>query len=273
MQLAVWNYPPADLMVSGFSSGPHKGQVDLLRRSPEECEQLLQERRLDAALVPTLAVLRNIKDYDVLPAVALSSWTYPFARLVMDHGLDEPLTRIAYDPLFEQEAFVTRLTLREHYRMKPEFVPHEGASIAEILDSDADGHLIVGPTVPTMSFDRLTLDVGQEWFELAQYPMCWGLFASPRGEASPEVIRTVRNGIRASESQRRVWLRAQETSQDLHTFYAEDLRFRLDDLVIASLTEFKQYLFYYDMIDEVVEIPFVYLSDEEEEEQGGSPLV
>ena len=274
MQLAVWNFPPVDLMVSGFTSGAGKGQVELLRRSPEECEQLLQERRLDVALLPTLALLRNSKDYDVLPAVALSSWTYPFARLVLDHGLDEPLAHVAFDPIHEQEAFVTRVTLREHYRMEPAFVPFEGASAAELLAADTDGHLLVGPAVPTMAFDRLTLDVGQEWFELAQYPMCWGLFASPKGEATPEVIRAVRNGIRASESRRRIWLRAQETSQDLHTFYAEDLRFRLDDLVTASLTELQQYLFYYDLVDEVVDIPFAYLpDDEDDEEQGGSPRI
>jgi predicted solute-binding protein len=266
IQIAAWNYPPADLLTAGFMTGPLKGRAQIRRAPMETCERLLRDGEVECALLPTLNIIRNVDAFDVLPAVALSSWTYPFARLVLDHGLDTPIRRVAFDPTFEQETFLTRLGLREHYRMEPEFVALEGASIHELLDADADGHLLVGPTVPTISFDRLTFDVGQEWYELAQYPMCWGLFATLKGQADPDLIRLVLSGVRASEKQRHVWIRAQETSQDLHTFYAEDLRLRLDDLVVASLTQYHEYLFYYDQVEEVRDLPFVFLPGEPEEE-------
>ncbi|MEX0747681.1 MAG: MqnA/MqnD/SBP family protein [Rhodothermales bacterium] len=267
MKIAVWNTLPADLLASGFASGPHKERFDIRRVTEDECERLLREREVDVALLPTLAVLRGTDDFDVLPAVALSSWSYPFARLVIDHGLDEPVARVAFDSDHEQEAFLTRLTLREHYKMEPEFVSMPGAPLRELLEADADAHLLVGASVPTMSFDRLTLDIGQEWYELAQYPMCWGLFVARKHEAGPDTIRAIRLGVEASEKHRNVWIRAQETSQDLHVFYAEDLRLRLDDLIESSLSEYRQYLFFYELIEDVRDIPVVYLDEDEEEEE------
>ena len=266
MNIAVWNTPPADLLASGFTSGPFKDLFEI-RRVPEyECERLLREREVDVALLPTLALLRGTDDFDVLPAVALSSWSYPFARLVIDHGLDRPVERVAFDSEYEQEAFLTRLALREHYKMEPDFVPMPGAPLHELLEADTDAHLLVGPSVPTMSLDRLTMDIGQEWYELAQYPMCWGLFVTLKGEAVPDVIRAVTKGVEASERHRNVWIRAQETSQDLHVFYAEDLRLRLDDLVESSLSEFRQYVFFYELVEDVRDIPVVYLDEDEGEE-------
>jgi len=267
MRIAVWNMPPADLLVSGLRSGPFQDRFEILRNEISDCERLLREGEVDMALLPTTTILRNTTDFDVLPAVALSSWRYPFARLSIDHGLDEPIKRVAYDPRFDQERFLTGITLREHYNMEPQFIEHPETTVEELLDADADARLLVGANVPMRSSGDLMLDVGQEWYELAQYPMVWGLIASLKDRLNPVVIRSIRDGIQASEEQRGIWIRAQETSADLHAFYTEDLRLRLDDLAAASLTELRQYLFFFEQGDEVPDVPFVFLPDEEDEDE------
>lgn len=268
MRIAVWNIPPADLFVSGLLSGPNQDRFEVFRTEIIDCERLLREGDVDMALLPTTSILRNSADFDVLPAVALSSWRYPFARLSIDHGLDKPVQRVAYDPKFEQERFLAGLTLREHYNMEPQFVEHPAATVEQLLGADADAHLLVGANVPMLSDGDLMLDVGQEWYELAQYPMVWGLIASLKDRVNPVLIRSIRDGIQASEEQRGIWIRAQETSADLHAFYREDVRLRLDDLAAASLTELRQYLFFYEQGDEVPEIPFVFLPDEDDDNDG-----
>lgn len=270
MKLAVWNYPPAEFLISGFTSGRVAAPFEIERRTIPECEQMLAGHDADVAMVTTLSVLRHPDAYDVLPAVALSTWSYPYARLVLKHGLERPFEQVAFNPVCTQEAFLAQLVLKEHYRMTPEFVPHEGATQQELLASGEDAVLLVGSDVPMWSSDALWLDLGQEWFELANYPMVWGFFATRKGEATPDVIRAVRNSVRAAEAQRDVWVRAQETTAALHEFYSEDLRVRLDDLVVASLTELNQYLYYYHVLPEVADVPFVYL-DEEGEEGGADP--
>lgn len=272
MQIAVWNLPPADLLVSGLTSGAFRDRVEIHRTARSECERLLREGAVDAALLPTMTVIHESEDLEVLPAVALSSWSYPFARLVLDHELDEPIRNVAYDPRYEQERFITDIVLREHYKMEADFVAYPNAEIDDLLASDEDAHLIVGADVPALSAGALAFDVGREWYELANYPMVWGLFAALKERAHPGIIRTVRDGVRASEKQRPVWIRAQESSAALHEFYRDELRLRLDDLAVASLTEFKKYLFFYDVTDEVGDIPFAFLPEEEDEE-GRKPLI
>lgn len=274
MKIAVWNLPPVDLIASGFSSGESEDRIDVLKLRVADCERALRKGHVDSALLPTLSVLKNHKDFDVVPAVAFSTWSYPFARLQIDHDLSDRVRKVAFDPSWEQERFIAEVILREHYRMEPEFSAIEDPSIENLLQADADARILVGPDVPTMPLDGRVLDLGQEWFELANYPMTWGLFAARSDEIDPNMIREIRDSVRASERQRKVWLRAKETSRGLHEFYADSLRFRLDDLCVAGLTEFRQYLFYYDIVDDVRDIPFVFIPDEEgEEDQGRRPLL
>lgn len=274
MRVAVWNLPPVDFLTAGFSSGVHADRFDVQRLRLPDCERVLLEDHVDAALLPTLSVLKHHEQLDVVPAVALSTWSHPFVRLVLDSDLGTTPETVAYNPDYEQEAFVARVILREHYKMEPDFTALPNAANEELLAAAHDATLIVGPDVPTMSFESRVLDLGQEWYELANYPMTWGLFAARRGALDEAAIRAIRDGVLASEQQRKVWLRAQETSEVLHAFYADELRFRLDDLCVAGLTEFRQYLFYYDVVDDVREIPFVFLSDDEAESDDGSkPLL
>lgn len=274
MNLAIWNYPPAEFMVSGFTSGRVKAPIDIERHTIPECEELLATGQVDVAMIPTLSVLRDPSRFEVLPAVALSTWSYPYARLVLKHGLEKPVQRVVYNPVCEQEAFVTRLVLKEHYRMEPAFVPLEGASQQELLDAGEDATLVVGVDVPMWHSDALWMDIGQEWYELANYPMVWAFFATREGEASADLVRAVRENVHAAEQQRGLWVRAQETSATLHDFYSDDLRVRLDDLVLASLTEYRQYLYYYKVLDDMPEVIYAALPDDDARDEGGpEPLL
>ena len=266
MHLAIWDAPPAEFIVSGFTSGAVEAPVEIERESAREATRLLTDGLVDVALLPTLTILRDLKAYDVLPAVALSTWRYPYARLVLRNALGKPIHRVAFDPQYAQEALVTRIILQEHYRIEPAFLPLPSPLPEELLAADADAALLVGQGVPALHTDRLVLDLGQEWYELSNYPMVWGLFAARKGTATPEMIRALRASAGAAEAQRGLWIRSQEAPPTLHAFYQDDLRVRLDDLAVASLTELRQYLFYYDILDEVAEIPFVAIQDDEGDE-------
>lgn len=273
MNVAVWNIPPAELLTTGMTSGEEAVHFEVQQLRVADCERVLLEGHVDLALLPTLSVLKRHKDLDVVPAVAFSTWRYPFARLMIEHDLEQPVRRVAFNPDFEQERFLTEVILREHYRLEPEFVEIEGASSDQLLEADADARLLVGADVASMALEGRVLDLGQEWYELASYPMTWGLFAARKETLSTEAIRHVRDAVRDAERRIDVWLRAHEMAADLHQFYAESMRFRLDDLCVAGLTEFRQFLFYYDVVDDVREIPFVFIPEEEGTEGGREPLL
>lgn len=274
MKIAVWNLPPVELLTAGFSSGTVGEHFNVQRLRVADCARVLFEGHVDAALLPTTTILDHHEDVDVVPAVAMSSWKFPFARIVLRTNLASAPDRLVYNPTYEQERFLAELILREHYQMEPTFVPMEDASPEDLLASHEDVVLLVGGNVPTMAVEGRVLDLGQEWFELANYPMTWGMFAARKDTLDVADIRSIRDAVLSSEEQRNVWLRARETSEALHAFYKDDFRFRLDDLCVAGLTELRQFLFYYDVVDDVRDIPYAFIPDDDEEiDEDNKPLL
>lgn len=275
MKLAIWDLPPAEFLVSGFTSGAISNPFDILRYRPEECARRLIQGDVDIALLPSTLALQAADAVDVIPSVGLVSWKYPYARLVWSGGLHDYPKTIAYDRRVSQERFVARVIMQEHYGEEPAFVPYDGLSPRDLLETEEDASLLVGNDVPAMEVDTFSMDIGREWYELTNYPMVWGLFVMRRDQATDEITETLVHGRKAAEENRDVWVMAQETSARLGEFYRENLRSALDRLAIASLTELRQYMFYYDLTDEVPDLPFVFLgqsrTDDDDREPGDLP--
>lgn len=275
MKLAIWDLPPAEFLVSGFTSGATPNPFDILRYRPEECARRLIQGDVDIALLPSTLALQAADSIDVIPSVGLVSWKYPYARLVWNGGLHDYPQTVAYDRRISQERFVARIIMQEHYGEEPAFVPYDGLSPRDLLDTEEDAALLVGNDVPAMEVDTFSMDIGREWYELTNYPMVWGLFVMRKDQATEEITEALVDGRNAAEENRDVWVMAQETSARLGEFYRENLRSALDRLAIASLTELRQYMFYYDLTDEVPDLPFVFLgqrsTDEDDREQGDLP--
>lgn len=264
MHLGIPDVPPAEFFVAGTLAGPQAASVEVVRAAPVDLPGLLEERAVDVALVPTLTVLRDPGAYDVFPGVALSSWAYPYARLVLGEGLGEGVRRVAFDPRYVQEVLVARLVIREHYGFEPVFEPHPTPTPDELLNAGADAALLVGPDVPTFHTDRFALDIGQEWYEFANYPMVWGLFVAPRGAATKPQFETLLAMAADAEAHRAVWLRAHETNPALHAFYRDGLRIRFDDLAVASLTELRHHLYYHQALSDMPDILPVHFPDRDD---------
>lgn len=268
MKLAIWNYAPADFLVSGLTSGAVDSPFTIERHRPEVCAKKLVEGDVEMALLPTTMALQAYDDIDAIPSVGLVAWKYPYAKLVWDGGLHDFPETIAYDRRHPQERLVARVVLHEHYKVDPTFVPYEGMRPRDLQQTNDDAALLVGPEVATLQAEAFSMDLGREWYELANYPMVWGLLATHRGEADDELIERVISAVKAAEQHRDMWIQAQETPAALNEFYQEDLRVRIDRLGTASLTELRTYMFYYDVMDEIPDVPFADMPDEDDEEEG-----
>lgn len=270
MRLAIWDSLPADFLVSGFTSGAVENPFDIERYPPAECAARFAREEVDFALLPTMVALQVSDAIDVIPSVGLVSWGYPFARLAWKEGLEELPQTVAFNPNDVQERFLARVLLQEHYDTEADFVAHKGLGPRELLASDEDAALLVGPDVPTLQVNGFSMELGREWYELANYPMVWGLIAARQGVVSSEHIEALIACAEASEEHRDMWVQAQEPPAALDSFYHDELRLRLDRLAIASLTEFRTYLFYYDVFSDIPDIPFAYLPDVKEKEEDSS---
>ncbi len=262
MHLALWNTPPAAFFASGLTSGAMRSPFTIERHDARTCTELLQRGMVDVALLPTLVALSHPDAFDVLPGAALSTWQSPYARLVLRHGLTR-VGAVAYAEDDVQEALLARIILREHYSLEPAFVALAGPRLEALQARDEDAYLVTGPAAATLPSEDHALNLGQEWFELAAYPMVWGVFATRSDEATPAMVEGLLALVKAAEEQRALWVQAQDMPPDLHTFFAEDLRLRLDDLALASLNELRQYLYFYNVTEEIPDLSLFVLPDDD----------
>ncbi|HMB91911.1 MAG TPA: MqnA/MqnD/SBP family protein [Rhodothermales bacterium] len=272
MQLALWDTPAADFFVAGLEARVAKSDLIIERQDPRTCVDLLRQGLVDMALVPSLVLLSSADILDALPGAALSTWTYPYAQIVLRKGLGE-VKSIAFDPLYTQEALVARIVLKEHYGKEPTFIPIQNATLANLEARAEDAFLYVGDDAPLLQSQNTVLNLGQEWYELASYPMVWGLFAARKDEATPAMVEALVNMVGAAETQRPVWLQAHEMTPEVDAFFREALRLRFDDLVTASLTELRQYLFYYQIAEDIPDLPLYVVPDDGYEDDEQRPLL
>lgn len=267
MKVAIWNTPAAAFTLAGVEAGLAEVPLEAVALPPAACVTALLRGDVDVALIPTFVALLQPDEFGVMPHVAVSSWDYPYARLLLKNDLSHPVQRVLFDATDPQAALVARIILKEHYGSTPEFAAVEDLTVATWeADEAADAAVLAGPAVVSLQTSYLTMDLGQEWYELTNYPMVWGLWAMRKDTDPTPHLRAFRKIIKAAEANRALWLEAHNLTPEGHTFFREDLRLRFDDLATASLTELRTYLFYYKLTEEIVDPPFVHLDDAEDDE-------
>jgi chorismate dehydratase len=126
VQLAVWDNPAASFLVSGLESSPVRSAIDVITVAQTDALRRCSPAASTWRWFLRLTHLLEHEAVDVLPAVALSSWDYPLARIRLPSGLENKPRRLIADARYQQEAFVAGLVLKEHYRMMPEITWPEG---------------------------------------------------------------------------------------------------------------------------------------------------
>jgi hypothetical protein len=101
------------------------------------------------------------------------------------------------------------------------------------------------------------MDLGREWYELTNYPMVWGLFVMKRGRATTALVEAMMAAGQHAKAHRADWIEQENPPEALREFYTDDLRTGIGRLERASLTDFRTYLFYYNVADEIPDMPFV----------------
>ncbi len=239
MRLAVWDTPFTDTIARAFASV--RG-VSLFRGSSVDVVARLAAGQADVALVPADHALSASDDVDILPAVAVSMWRSQQTRLVLPSGLSSPVLSLLTGPESLYMTLLARIVLKEHFGK-------------QMLVLDAGDVELDPPWMPVVvsegEGDPLAVDLVQEWSEMAHYPLVAALFIARKGQASGELIRQVRDVVVACDEER----------EDAER---EQIRFRLDDLAVASLSELADYLFYYGMTPEIQGVTFASLDEEED---------
>ena len=238
MQLAFWDFPSTKCLEAAAQSLHRETE----KHSASYCADLLRQRQVDIALLPVTTVFTAVEEFDIIPGGAVSSWGYPFARLRVHQGLQQAKV-LKSSPDQKLEEFMARVILKEHY----------GRQVQVIFDGRADIELLPESTPLPRVDDPDILDLGQEWYELAQYPMVWGVYACLKGAGNDLMTQSLIELTKEAEIVAQEWGTRSDSPED--KFFGESLRLRLDDVTIAGLTAIREYMYYYGMTEDLVPLP------------------
>ena len=272
MRIAIWDEPALDFLAKAANELASHHNITVLRESRRPLRDLLVVGQVDVALLPALSVFREAELFDVLPAVAISSWDYPYLRLNLTKGIGGPADTILIDPNLAQEALMTKVVLKEHYDLSSSFKPFNGNLLEAANEQDVDGILFHSSATPDLPEGGVSIDLGRDWFELTNYPMVWGLFVMRNGEGSGRAVNVLRDIAALTELKREEWAAEMDLPESLNKFYIEGLRYRLDDLATASITSFQDYLYFNDAVEDMAPLPFFEVPDGEVDTEGGPML-
>jgi len=230
MRLLVWSAEPARAL--GRALAPH---ADIVEAPSWAALPALASEDVDVALVPTLQVLREPGDFELVPGVALVGEASPELALVV-RGPMHDVCSVAFDPRYAQEALLSAILLREHYGAQPAFaaaVP--GASLSERLAGN-EAALASHDDLDMRAADTLVVDIGTEWLELTTRPFAWALLAARAGALGAGDLAPLGAAARAA-------------------LPPDGWQFTLDGYGHAGLEEFAGHLFFHGALADLPALP------------------
>ena len=249
-RVAVWA-DPASQALGALASGVVGGETVTVH--PSAALAALTSGEADLVLVPSLTALREPPGVVLAPGVGLVGEATPTRVLAVGVPLDEVKT-VAVDPRWAQEAVLAQLVLREHYGVRPAFVPvaddGDAAALvtahgAALVAPEASGDAASGAALPASA---ARLDLAREWADLTLRPMVWGLLAGRRGGAlTPETARALAEAAATAPD---------PTGDGLY-------QLSLTGLGYAGLEALADHLFYTGTLSGIPELPFIRAADDE----------
>jgi predicted solute-binding protein len=261
LQIAVWSHPVNEPVIRALEE---KWPGGVHRRTAAQARLMLDAGQVHVALLPSNDALAAQASLEVLPAVAISSWTNPWATLMVGEHLGAAAMGIMHQPEGRPAALLAAMVLKEHYRTVVAL--HERDRLPDGLSEHAlvtvplskDGEAEMPAPLPD-SGEGVALDLGQEWSEMAGYPFVWSLFTCRKDEASPELITSLRDVMQQLDEERVEKERSWSLDDISSDFFLNHMRLTLDDLALASLTEFCDHLYFCGVTEEILPVQFASL--------------
>lgn len=262
MDIALWNAPYLSFVEHGLGA---QGDTRVQSAGVEQVLGRLASGQADVVLIPADIALMASESLEILPAVAVSTWSNPFVSLTLPDGFTGGDMVLSHTPDGALAAFLASIILKEHYRIASALTPET----SESHERTVHDVMSVQTAEAVRAGKPRVLDLGQEWYELTNYPMVWALFATRREEAGADAIEGIRRRMIALEDDRRAIAEDLTEDETMRDFCLNELRFRLDDLAVASLTSLAEYLYFYGRTEQVPAVQFASLPAEDAEIDGG----
>ncbi|MGC2656700.1 MAG: menaquinone biosynthesis protein [Bryobacteraceae bacterium] len=179
-------------LVWGMIEGPQQSKVELSFSLPSVCSQQVEDRVIDAGLVPVAEIARQ--GLEIVPGVGIACLGAVRSILLISRVPVREIRTLAADAGSRTSVQLARVILRERYGSEPA-IYRETPKLETMLES-ADAALVIGD--PALRIDPQTLnyeclDLGAEWHALTGLPMVFATWAGKPGLPVKAMSELTRN--------------------------------------------------------------------------------
>jgi chorismate dehydratase len=163
MRIAASSYSNTAPLVWSFLYGENRGRAEvILDNAPARSAQLLEQSRVDAALVPVIAY-QSIDDLLLVPDVCVGTTSEVRSVCLVTRGEGLPEVRsVALDVSSKTSVALTKIIFREFLAFEPEW--HAAEPNIHAMLAKCDAALLIGDpalTLPRSSYE--VFDIAAVW--------------------------------------------------------------------------------------------------------------
>ncbi len=177
LKLGVVSYLNAKPLIAGLEADPG---ISLTFDVPAKLPKLLDERLVDAALVPVIDVLQRAEDWCIVSDACIGCDGETLTVRVFSRVDPAQIRQIHIDGDSHTSVALARIIWFETFAREVELIPYQGN---ESLD-ECEAILLIGDKVVTdKRLDyHIETDLGTAWKSLTGLPFVFAVWAMPAGE-------------------------------------------------------------------------------------------
>lgn len=224
--------------------GSRSSRFTCIEGSPAQLMAQLRQHTLDGAFLSPIEYAREYGKYSIVPRVSVSSAGESGIVILRFGEHLRTISTLAVDPADVSEVVLAHLILVEKFGGAPTIVPV--SDTGALRKASADAVLLTGDRAWMVREEKKKIDLVDEWYDLTGLPYVHGLWIVHRGTLDWEDVAGLAES--AAEGERRY--------EALKDTLPPNLRFDLNDDVLAGLTEFFRMSYYHGILKDIPDLMF-----------------
>ncbi len=161
--------------------------TELTHEVPSLLTQMMEQARLDAALLPSIEYFRN-NGYRIVPGISISADGMVESVRIFSKKSVRDIRSLALDESSRTSVALSKILLKRKLGSLPSLT--RCAPDAALSDIDADAMLLIGDPAMTFRSESPTFvfDLGEEWKKLTGLPFVYAMWVA-RGDVDVRALR------------------------------------------------------------------------------------
>jgi len=264
-RISASSYSNTAPLIWSFLYGSNHGKVELiLDNAPARSAELLEQDRVDVALVPVIAY-QTLSDVKLVPNVCVGAKQRVRSVCLVTHGMDLGDARtVALDASSRTSVALVKIIFREFLSREPEFSPAQ-PNVEQML-AHADAALIIGDPALAISNSRSRIsnndlrvfDLAELWRRHTGLGFVFAMWMSRHKQLDIDFAAARDEGIANADSIAASYAANLPLSQaEIRDYLIGNIAYEPDDSMLGGMQLYFELAYKHKLIDENKELVFI----------------